>query len=462
SPDNTNSDGMCETNKGLHEAIEAYNKQFGTEFGLDTVQEYNEDVSMRLRQLDPDGNNLDLVIVVDRLLTGFDAPCLNTLYVDRTLKGPGLVQAYSRTNRISSRNYKQFGQVVNFRWPRQNEKLMNDALAVYSDKKNAGKTAGEQQRILVDDNILAGTFEEELDEAKRMVKEIREKTGDFTQIPASEQEQDHIYGVMQRFNRKVALLKQYPMAMNDAKEPIPDSGYDYNDPEKLVVMLGLKSGENQMLTALTNEMKTLMARKQHIPVTDIDLMAELRKDVMVNYDYLTKLLEDLMNQVHDEKEEEIEKTREEIIKFANTLEDIPQAKQIIAAAKAIIRKEYPPRNSGMTYPYQLTNSLDVVSDVNRITVRKRILDFRNKWGITDVVSYQELMDLMKHHGYEKQDLDMAGQLTNILKEGAQNYQVMAEDPAIRSLSRLKYRNGLRAAVYALADSLTEEGRSLEE
>ena len=295
-----------------------------------------------------------------------------------------------------------------------------------------------------------------------MVKEIREKTGDFTQIPASEQEQDHIYGVMQRFNRKVALLKQYPMAMNDAKEPIPDSGYDYNDPEKLVVMLGLKSGENQMLTALTNEMKTLMARKQHIPVTDIDLMAELRKDVMVNYDYLTKLLEDLMNQVHDEKEEEIEKTREEIIKFANTLEDIPQAKQIIAAAKAIIRKEYPPRNSGMTYPYQLTNSLDVVSDVNRITVRKRILDFRNKWGITDVVSYQELMDLMKHHGYEKQDLDMAGQLTNILKEGAQNYQVMAEDPAIRSLSRLKYRNGLRAAVYALADSLTEEGRSLEE
>ena len=72
------------------------------------------------------------------------------------------------------------------------------------------------------------------------------------------------------------------------------------------------------------------------------------------------------------------------------------------------------------------------------------------------------MDLMKHHGYEKQDLDMAGQLTNILKEGAQNYQVMAEDPAIRSLSRLKYRNGLRAAVYALADSLTEEGRSLEE
>lgn len=267
---------------------------------------------------------------------------------------------------------------------------------------------------------------------------------------------------MQQFNRKVALLKQYPMAMNDAKEPIPDSGYDYNDPEKLVTMLGMESGENQMLTALTNEMKTLMARKQHIPVTDIDLMAELRKDVMVNYDYLTKLLEDLMNQVHDEKEEEIEKTREEIIKFANTLEDIPQAKQIIAAAKAIIRKEYPPRNSGMTYPYQLTNSLDVVSDVNRITVRKRILDFRNKWGITDVVSYQELMDLMKHHGYEKQDLDMAGQLTNILKEGAQNYQVMAEDPAIRSLSRLKYRNGLRAAVYALADSLTEEGRSLEE
>lgn len=461
SQDNTNSDHMWETNSGLHEAIEAYNRQFGTSYGLDTVQEYNEDVSMRLRKLDKDGNNLDLVIVVDRLLTGFDAPCLNTLYVDRTLKGAGLVQAYSRTNRIANNSYKQYGQVVNFRWPKQNEKLMNDALAVYSDKKNAAKTAAEQQRILVDDDILAGTFEEELAAAKELVTEIRAKTDDFTQVPPSEETQERVYELMQKFNRKVALLKQYPMAMDDLQQPIPESGYDYNDPERLVDMLGMKSDENQMLTMITNELKSIVAKKQHIPVTDIDLMVELRKDVVVNYDYLTKLLEDLMNQVHDNREEEIRKTREEIVKFANTLEDIPQSRQIIAAADAIIRKDYPPRNFDMHYPYQLTNSLDVISDVSQMSVKKRILDFRNKWGITDVVSYQELMELMKHHGYEKQDLDMAGQLTNILKEGQQCYQLMAEDKEIQQLSKLKYRNGLRAALYALADSLTEQGRSLE-
>ena len=84
---------------------------------MDNVAGYTEDVTSRLRRTTDDGNYLDIVIVVDQLLTGFDAPELNTLYVDRTLKGASLIQAYSRTNRIADLQDKPWGRVVNYRWP---------------------------------------------------------------------------------------------------------------------------------------------------------------------------------------------------------------------------------------------------------------------------------------------------------------------------------------------------------
>ncbi|MDU1334858.1 MAG: DEAD/DEAH box helicase family protein, partial [Veillonella sp.] len=80
-----NSDNQLSTNDGLLRAMKHYNKMFGTSFGLDDVSGYTQDLTTRLNRTAQDGQYLDLVIVVDQLLTGFDAPQLNTLYVDRTL-----------------------------------------------------------------------------------------------------------------------------------------------------------------------------------------------------------------------------------------------------------------------------------------------------------------------------------------------------------------------------------------
>lgn len=86
SANNTNNDSMLVTNNGLHRAMDAYYKEFGVAFTMGDVSGYTQDVISRLNKTASDGNFLDLVIVVDQLLTGFDAPELNTLYVDRTLK----------------------------------------------------------------------------------------------------------------------------------------------------------------------------------------------------------------------------------------------------------------------------------------------------------------------------------------------------------------------------------------
>uniref|UniRef100_UPI000AFA68A7 type I restriction enzyme subunit R domain-containing protein n=1 Tax=Clostridium sp. NkU-1 TaxID=1095009 RepID=UPI000AFA68A7 len=139
SADTTNGDKQLNTNENLHRAMNAYNELFDTKFGLESVKQYTEDIVRRLNKTADDGQFLDLVIVVDQLLTGFDAPELNTLYIDRTLKGGNLIQAYSRTNRIHNLIDKPWGNIVNYRWPRQNEYEMNMAFAVYSNRDSANE-----------------------------------------------------------------------------------------------------------------------------------------------------------------------------------------------------------------------------------------------------------------------------------------------------------------------------------
>src|SRR5699024_8130032 len=82
--------------------------------------------------------NIDLIIVADQLLTGYDSKRLNTLYVDRSLELQGLIQAYSRTNRVYGAS-KEFGTIVNFKYPRVTEENVNMALQLYGKGGNSSK-----------------------------------------------------------------------------------------------------------------------------------------------------------------------------------------------------------------------------------------------------------------------------------------------------------------------------------
>jgi type I restriction enzyme, R subunit len=115
----------------LEGAIRDYNAMFGTSFDTssDRFQNYYKDLSLRLRNRD-----LDLVIVVNMFLTGFDATTLNTLWVDKGLRAHGLIQAYSRTNRILN-SVKTYGNIVTFR---DLEEQTNDALALFGNEDAEG------------------------------------------------------------------------------------------------------------------------------------------------------------------------------------------------------------------------------------------------------------------------------------------------------------------------------------
>lgn len=110
----------------LSRCMEDYNAMFGTTFSLDTFDAYRKDISKRLKQKDLP--QVDILLVVNMMLTGFDAKPLNTLYLDKNLIWHSLVQAYSRTNRVYKQT-KQFGQIVTFR---NIKKWQDDALRLFS------------------------------------------------------------------------------------------------------------------------------------------------------------------------------------------------------------------------------------------------------------------------------------------------------------------------------------------
>ncbi|WP_261807073.1 type I restriction endonuclease subunit R [Lapidilactobacillus luobeiensis] len=453
SQNSSNNDSMLATNRGLFDAIKAYNHEFGTSFEMNDVSGYTQDVTSRLNRSASDGQYLDLVIVVDQLLTGFDAPELNTLYVDRTLKGAALIQAYSRTNRIADLEKKPWGRVVNYRWPAQNEKLMNQALAIYANKNSASLSDEDRRKQNIDDGVTAPDFPDVFAKVKQTVKKLADLTRDFTQLPPSEKQKDYMFDLLRDYNQGMSQLKQY----NPDENPDNDDGFDYSNPKAIYDGLGMTpEQEVSLTTVLANELKTHLAKKQKVSIQQIDLQMTHIKDVKVDYDYLTELVEQLLNQVHEGKTEEAKETQVKITQFANGLADRTNAARIINAAVAIINGHYPPAGAHFKYPAKLKDSEVIIQEANTLVLERTLLDFRVKWGITDIISGQGMRELFSRHHWQTQDLDDTGQITTIISQASQQYRTLAHDPAVQKLSKIKYRNKLREAIYALADELLEQ------
>ena len=129
---NDNTDGLdASSREFLERAIEDYNAMFGTSYdtSADKFPNYYKDVSLRMKN-----REIDILLVVNMFLTGFDATTLNTLWVDKNLRYHGLLQSYSRTNRILN-SIKQFGNIVCFR---NLEDSTNKALSLFGDPEARG------------------------------------------------------------------------------------------------------------------------------------------------------------------------------------------------------------------------------------------------------------------------------------------------------------------------------------
>ena len=168
---NENGDANQEQRSGLAEAMKDYSIRYAgseTTFSLDNVNVYIDDVAKRTARTEaqyknlPPDKEIDLTIVVARLLTGFDAPRLNTLYLDKLMQYQGLIQAFARTNRVYDKNKTQ-GNIVMFRRPKLMRARTEDAFEKYAGEGSFKK-------------VFRPEFHEMEDTFKIAVKELKEFT----------------------------------------------------------------------------------------------------------------------------------------------------------------------------------------------------------------------------------------------------------------------------------------------
>lgn len=165
---------------GLVEIIDDYNKRYEQNFSLGTHAAFKKDLALRLAHKEyykaidrqPD-KQLDLLIVVDQMLTGFDSKWVNTLYIDKMMEYENLIQAFSRTNRLFGPD-KPFGTIRYYRKPHTMERNINQAVSLYSGNKSIGLFVNKIHKNIEKMNVLFADINELFKNANR---------ADFSKLP---------------------------------------------------------------------------------------------------------------------------------------------------------------------------------------------------------------------------------------------------------------------------------------
>ena len=444
SQDKSNDDKQLENNKSLYEAIEDYNAEFGTNFGPKDVKEYTDQVVARLNRSIDDNKFFDIVIVVDQLLTGFDAPQLNTLYVDRTLKGASLIQAYSRTNRVFNMQTKPFGRIVNYRWPVQNEKNMKQALAKYADRNSANEQTdnGDNDPDREGIGVIAPNFSEIKKDLTKVVSSLSDLTDNFTTVPQclEKERQEQMLKDLREYNKLMAMAKQ-------------DDKYDAKNPNTFLNEIGISEKQEEVLTTtLAIELKKRYAKCKKVDFSAIDLEMEHVKEVRVSYSYLKQLIAKLMNQKHENDEEGAKETAQKIKELSARMDDRKQADKINDFADQVLANEV----MGEEYPVQQEDIDGLLKQYTDRSEREDILSFKRKWGLVDIASSQRVNEVIYGHIEGADDLNLEGDVDNIVREASAVYRTDAEDEEVKSLSKIKYRRELRDNLQEFADDIVKK------
>lgn len=215
-----NEEGSHVNQQKMQESLDDYNEMFGTKYELAQIQGYNENLNKRLARKDPKfqsrNEQLDLVIVVDRLLTGFDAPCMSTIFIDRQPMGPhDLIQAFSRTNRIYDKN-KTYGQIVTFQAPKLFKESVDNAVKLYS----AGST----------ESALVAEWDEIEPAFRKALKALRVSAETPEEIPGMSRKEKIVFIKMfQNFDKLFAQLKSFTQYDDSMLEEYGITQDEYED-----------------------------------------------------------------------------------------------------------------------------------------------------------------------------------------------------------------------------------------
>lgn len=286
----------------LSAAIDDYNALFKSNYGVDSnsFQNYYRDLAKRVKN-----QEIDLLIVVGMFLTGFDAPTLNTLFVDKNLRYHGLMQAYSRTNRIYDAT-KTFGNIVTFR---DLEKATIDAITLFGDKNTKNVVLEKSYK-----EYMEGFTDIATGEARRgyldVVKELQQRFPDPDEIIKEKDKKDfaklfgeylRVENILQNYDEFAGLKALQSLDMSDATAVEAFKNKHYLSDDDLTAMQEIKVPAERTIQdyrSTYNDIRDWQRReksgqdqdKSSIDWDDVVFEVDLLKSQEINLDYILELI----------------------------------------------------------------------------------------------------------------------------------------------------------------------------
>ena len=283
------SEGSKHTREILDDCISDYNELFGTNYSTNEFYSYYQDIGKRVKH-----RQVDILLVVNMFLTGFDSKLLNTIYVDKNLRYHGLIQAFSRTNRIIDEKKSQ-GNVVCYR---NLKKATDEAITLFSNKDAIEEITIQPYEHYVE------KFNEALEKLKQIAPDV-----DAVNELASEEEEEEFVKAFREMMRAKNVLDTFTEFKEDDLD-IEEQEYA-NYKSKYLDLYELVKFSNQ---------------KEKVSIlNDIDFEIELIRRDEINVAYILKLLA----QLHGAKQEEQEKLKKTISEQMDQNEQMRSKKELI-------------------------------------------------------------------------------------------------------------------------------------
>ncbi len=351
-----NEEGSHVNQQKMQESLDDYNGMFGTKYDVSQIQGYNGNLNKRLARKDAKfqsrNEQLDLVIVVDRLLTGFDAPCMSTIFIDRQPMGPhDLIQAFSRTNRIFDKN-KTYGQIVTFQAPVLFKKCVDNAVKLYS-------AGGTKDALLAD-------WEEIVDGFKKALAALRVCAATPGEVPGMSLTEKKMFAkIFQNFDKLFAQLKsftQYDDAILAEFGITEDEYYDYAG-HYLNVLEEIKPGNDPD------------PDPQPDPEVDPDYELMAYSNTKIDYEYIINLIQNIVTPKSDEENitpEERQKKIDEVKQYVEELrKENPKVADIMSSLIYEIELD--------ETKYRGQSILNIVENMKSDCIDRVITDFCITW-----------------------------------------------------------------------------------
>lgn len=267
--------------ESLDKIIDDYNKMYNTNFSSSTFDAYFRDICKKIKNTE-----IDIVIVVNMLLTGFDAKRLNTLYVDKSLKYHDLIQAFSRTNRVESET-KPFGNIVCYRTTKER---VDEAVKLFSQTDNI-------------DTVIMAPYEDYLNKFKVAVSELLKITPVVDSVDSLEREED-IKAFIVAF-RTVAKLLVSLKTFNEFDLDNDDT--ELNDQ----MFEDYKSKYYELYRRLSND------KEKSSILNDITFSLELIQTDKINVSYILNLIRNVDLTNEQQKKKDIEDIESKLVNITD-------------------------------------------------------------------------------------------------------------------------------------------------